>query len=77
MSDQDGSAVDQECPEASVNLPVAQKDSGKSRDIAPKTLFERAREAVSNILSAIRDGLRRAFYWVKNKFSPKPDDADV
>lgn len=49
----------------------------KGAAVEKRSIFVRAKETVYSIFSSIRDGLRRAFYWVKSKFSPSQDDSNV
>lgn len=73
MDQQDASEASHVHTEAPAEAPVAKEN----KEVAPKCFFERVKEVVSNVLGSIRNGIRRAFCWVKSKFSPKGDDTDV
>ncbi|KAI5172703.1 hypothetical protein PAEPH01_1793 [Pancytospora epiphaga] len=45
--------------------------------IEHKSVFVRTKETLHRIFSSIRDGFRRAFHWLKSKFTPRDDESDI
>lgn len=59
------------------NMSNISSDAKINNKIATGSFFGKVKEVLSNIFSSIRNGLRRAFYWVKKKFSPRTDDSEI